>query len=64
MDKIINICPVDELRVTSVVDNNADRSFRTEGEKAIVSRFQFPKEMYDGILPFAEHGFSMLLETK
>ncbi|WP_432665615.1 MBL fold metallo-hydrolase [Wukongibacter baidiensis] len=60
----VSLRDVDSLRVTSIVDNNADRSFAKEKKNSIARRYSFPKEAYDGVLPIAEHGFSMMIETK
>lgn len=55
---------VDEVRLTSIIDNVADRSFTPLCDVEIVNRFQFPVQGYDSLLPIAEHGFSVLIEVK
>ncbi len=59
-----NLREVDELKITSIVDNVADRSFRPATDAQIATRYQFSEDSYNAPLPIAEHGFSILLEIR
>lgn len=60
---LLNLKKATSVRLTSIVDNSADRSFSSTVDFPNVKRYTFSKEMYHGIMPIAEHGFSMLLEV-
>lgn len=58
----INMDKVPSVRLTSIVDNNADRSFSQDVYPIVTKRFKASGDFYYGKMPVAEHGFSMLLE--
>lgn len=64
MPQTIAIPEVDEVQVTSIVDNVVDMGTFSKNDENVVQRYLMKSGMFEGLMPMAEHGFSALLHVK
>lgn len=62
MDKI-NLKKVKYVRITSIVDNSADRSFAREKDYPKIKRYQLSDNMYQGLMPIRIWFFNIIGDT-
>ena len=58
---VISLPEVDEVQITTITDNSLDVLMAST---AVARRFPLQHDVFDHVLPVAEHGYSVLIRVK